>query len=33
MTVYAIRPNGSLEPIKRQVMGKMLNWVEFVDLR
>jgi hypothetical protein len=33
MTVYTIRPNGSLEPITQQAMGKMLNWVEFVDLR
>jgi hypothetical protein len=33
MTVYAIQPNGGLEPIKYQAMGKMPNWIEFVDLR
>ena len=33
MTIYAIRANGSLEPVKQQTMGKMPNWVEFVDLR
>ena len=33
MTVYAIRPNGSLDPVKQHGMGKMPNWIEFVDLR
>lgn len=33
MTVYAIRPNGTLDPVKQHAMGKMPNWVEFVDLR
>jgi 6-phosphogluconolactonase len=33
MTIYAIRPNGALEPVKQQAMGKKPNWLEFVDLR
>lgn len=34
MTVYAIRPgNGVLDPVKQHAMGKMPNWVEFVDLK
>ena len=33
LTVYAIRPSGSLEPVKQHAVGKMPNWVEFVDLR
>jgi 6-phosphogluconolactonase len=33
MTVYAIRANGALDPVKQQETGKMPNWVEFVDLR
>jgi 6-phosphogluconolactonase len=33
MTVYSIRPNGSLDPVKQHAVGKMPNWVEFVDLR
>lgn len=33
MTVYAIRPNGTLDPVKQHAMGRMPNWVEFVDLR
>jgi 6-phosphogluconolactonase len=32
MTVYAIRPNGSLDPIKQHAMGKNPNWIEFADL-
>lgn len=34
LTVYAIRPgNGALDPVKQHAMGKMPNWIEFVDLR
>jgi 6-phosphogluconolactonase len=34
LTVYSIRPgDGMLEPIKQHAVGKMPNWVEFVDLR
>ena len=34
MTVYAIRPGtGALDPLKQYAMGKMPNWIEFVDLR
>ncbi|MGE0257624.1 MAG: lactonase family protein [Alphaproteobacteria bacterium] len=33
MTVYAIRPNGSLDPIKQHAMGKNPNWIEFADLK
>lgn len=32
MTVYGIRQNGSLEPVKQHPTGKMPNWVEIVDL-
>ena len=32
MTVYAIRPNGSLEPVRQHAMGRMPNWVEIADL-
>jgi 6-phosphogluconolactonase len=33
MTVYAIgKGNGRLDPVKQYPMGKMPNWVEFVDL-
>ena len=33
MTIYGIRPNGGLEPVKQHAMGKMPNWVEVVDLK
>jgi 6-phosphogluconolactonase len=33
MTVYAIEANGALKPTKQHEMGKMPNWIEFVDLR
>ena len=33
MTVYAIEANGALKPTKQHEMGKMPNWVEFVDLK
>ena len=34
MTVYAIgKGDGALDPLKRYAMGKMPNWIEFVDLR
>jgi 6-phosphogluconolactonase len=33
MTIYAIRPNGGLEPVKQHAMGKMPNWIEVVDLK
>jgi 6-phosphogluconolactonase len=34
LTVYAISPDtGVLDPVGRHVMGKLPNWVEFVDLR
>jgi 6-phosphogluconolactonase len=33
MTVYAIEANGALRPIKQYEMGKMPNWIEFVDLK
>jgi 6-phosphogluconolactonase len=33
MTVYAIRPNGSLDPIKQHAMGRNPNWIEFADLK
>jgi len=34
MTVYAIHPDtGALDPVKQHPMGKMPNWIEFVDLR
>jgi len=32
MTVYAIRPNGSLDVVKQHPMGKNPNWIEFADL-
>lgn len=34
LTVYAIHPDsGALDPVQRVAVGKMPNWVEFVDLR
>jgi 6-phosphogluconolactonase len=33
MTIYGIRANGGLEPVRQQSMGKMPNWVEVVDLK
>jgi 6-phosphogluconolactonase len=33
MTLYTIRPNGSLEPVKQHAMGKNPNWIEFADLK
>jgi 6-phosphogluconolactonase len=34
LTVYAIRPDsGVLDPVKQRAMGKMPNWIEFVDLK
>ncbi len=33
MTLYAIRPNGSLDPVKQHAMGKNPNWIEFADLK
>jgi 6-phosphogluconolactonase len=33
MTVYAIRPNGSLDVVKQHPMGRNPNWVEFADLK
>ena len=33
MTAYAIRPNGSLDPVKQHAMGKNPNWIEFADLK
>jgi 6-phosphogluconolactonase len=33
MTVYAIRPNGSLDVVKQHAMGKNPNWIEFADLK
>jgi 6-phosphogluconolactonase len=33
MTVYAIRSNGSLDPVKQHAMGKNPNWIEFADLQ
>jgi hypothetical protein len=32
MTVYAIRSNGSLDPVKQHATGKNPNWIEFADL-
>jgi 6-phosphogluconolactonase len=32
MTVYAIRPNGSLDPVRQHAMGRNPNWIEFADL-
>jgi 6-phosphogluconolactonase len=33
LTVYAIHPDGVLEPAKQHELGKMPGWVEFADLR
>jgi 6-phosphogluconolactonase len=33
MTIYGIRANGGLDPVKQHAMGKMPNWVEVVDLK
>jgi len=34
MMVYAIgKENGALKPVKQYPMGKMPNWIEFIDLR
>ena len=33
MTVYAIRGDGALDPVKQHPMGKMPNWIEFLDLK
>jgi len=33
MTIYGIRANGSLDPMKQHAMGKQPNWVEIVDLK
>jgi 6-phosphogluconolactonase len=33
MTVYGIRPNGSLEPVKQHAMGRNPNWIEIADLK
>jgi 6-phosphogluconolactonase len=33
MTVYRISQNGALDPVKQYPMGKMPNWIEFVDLK
>jgi 6-phosphogluconolactonase len=33
MTVYAIRPNGSLDVVKQHAMGRNPNWIEFADLK
>ncbi len=33
LTVYGIHPDGRLEPAKQHAVGKMPNWVEFIDLR
>ena len=33
MTVYVIRPNGSLDPVKQHAMGKNPNWIEFAELK
>lgn len=33
MTIYAIRPNGSLDPVKQHAMGKNPNWIEVADLK
>jgi 6-phosphogluconolactonase len=33
LTVYRVRPDGALDPLKRHAMGKQPNWIEFVDLR
>ena len=33
LTVYSIGANGALDPVKQHAVGKMPNWIEFVDLR
>ena len=33
LTVYSIGANGVLDPVKQHAVGKMPNWIEFVDLR
>jgi 6-phosphogluconolactonase len=33
LTVYRVRPDGALDPVKRHAMGKQPNWIEFADLR
>jgi len=33
MTVYSIGNDGALDPVKQYPMGKMPNWIEFLDLR
>ncbi len=32
MTVYGIGKDGALDPVKQYPMGKMPNWIEFLDL-
>jgi 6-phosphogluconolactonase len=32
MTVYSLRPDGGLDPVKQLAMGKQPNWIEIVDL-
>ena len=32
LTVYAIAADGTLSPVKQYAVGKMPNWIEFVDL-
>ena len=32
MTVYGIGQDGALDPLKHYPMGKMPNWIEFLDL-
>lgn len=33
MTIYAIRPNGTLDVVRQHGMGKNPNWIEFADLK
>jgi 6-phosphogluconolactonase len=33
LTVYRVRPDGALDPVKRHPMGQQPNWIEFADLR
>ena len=33
MTIYAIRPNGSLDVVRQHPMGRNPNWIEFADLK
>jgi len=33
LTVFRVRPDGALDPVKRHPMGKQPNWIEFADLR